>query len=97
MSEETAKLVSICDKKGTIEVGKQADFVVWDPEAKFIVTEDILLMKNKISPYNGQELFGKVEATYLRGQKIYGSQVGFTSDLPQGIWLKPSYFDHHLQ
>lgn len=37
MSKQTAELVSIADKKGSIEVGKHADFVVWDPEAKFKV------------------------------------------------------------
>jgi len=93
MSEQTAQLVSLGDVKGTIEVGKHADFVVWDPEARFIVEPDVLQMKNKISPYNGQELYGVVKATYLRGSLIYNGEApgGFVNDKPQGVWTKPSH------
>jgi hypothetical protein len=82
MSEQTAQLVSLGDVKGTIEVGKHADFVIWDPEARFIVEPDGLQMKNKISPYNGQELYGVVKATYLRGSLIYNGEApgGFVND-----------------
>lgn len=40
--------------KGSIEVGKDADFVVWDPNESFVVTKDLLHFKNKSSPYEGQ-------------------------------------------
>jgi len=93
MSEQTAQLVSLGDVKGTIEVGKHADFVVWDPEAHWIVESSGLQMKNKISPYNGQELYGVVKATYLRGSLIYDGETldGFVRDKPQGVWIKPSH------
>eukprot|EP01127_Copromyxa_protea_P011367 TRINITY_DN2853_c0_g1_i2.p1 TRINITY_DN2853_c0_g1~~TRINITY_DN2853_c0_g1_i2.p1 ORF type:complete len:323 (+),score=96.75 TRINITY_DN2853_c0_g1_i2:630-1598(+) len=94
MSEQTAKLVSIDDKKGTIEVGKHADFVVWNPEAKFVVDPEFLFMKNKISPYNGEELYGQVKATYVRGNLIFDAEKGgFTSDEPQGVWVRPSHLE----
>lgn len=104
MSKQTAELVSIADKKGSLEVGKHADFVVWDPEAKFKVGQELvsiewleqvepdnLHMKNRItSPYNGQELYGKVQATFLRGTLVYEQGTGFTTEQPQGVWVKPS-------
>lgn len=89
MSQQTAELVSLEKVKGTIEVGKHADFVVWDPETRFTVTPSELEMKNRTtSPYNGQELYGKVVATYLRGNAIY-KENSFAFDKPLGTWLKP--------
>lgn len=89
MSLQTAQLVGLEKRKGTIEVGKDADFVIWNPEARFKVFPDALEMKNRVtSPYNGQELHGRVQATYLRGQVIFNEE-GFTSSSPSGQWLKP--------
>jgi len=86
MSQETSNLVSLGHKKGSIEVGKDADFVVWNPEESFIVTPELLQMKNKGSPYNDQQLFGTVAATYLRGSQIYDGRTLGTE--PTGQWLR---------
>jgi hypothetical protein len=37
LSASPAKLLTIDDVVGTIEVGKLANFVIWDPEAQFTV------------------------------------------------------------
>jgi len=85
-SKQTAELVHL-GRKGGIEVGKDADFVVWDPEAAFTVTKEILNFKNRSSPYEGQQLYGVVKATILRGQKIFDGQH-FASEKPAGQWIK---------
>jgi allantoinase len=71
MCRSTAELVRLDAKKGSIEVGKDADFVVWDPEDEFVVEEKALHMQNKKTPYHGQRLAGTVKRTFLRGQLIY--------------------------
>ena len=45
----TAKLAGLDDRKGAIEVGKDADFVVWDPTKEWTVEVEGLHHKNKVS------------------------------------------------
>ncbi|HSQ64339.1 MAG TPA: allantoinase AllB [Polyangiaceae bacterium] len=72
MSEGPARLASLA-RKGAIEAGKDADLVVWNPEASFVVNKECILHKNKVTPYEGQTLFGVVSATYLRGERVFGA------------------------
>lgn len=57
--------------KGKIEKGYDADFVIWSPEEKFTVTEDIILHRHKITPYLNEQLYGVVKQTWLAGEKVY--------------------------
>jgi allantoinase len=82
MSANTAKLVSLEKLKGKIEVGMDADFVIWNPDEKFIVKSDSLHHKNKISAYHHEELYGAVKTTFVRGRKAY--ENGKFSDAPMG-------------
>jgi allantoinase len=75
MSEEPARLAGCTDRKGRIAEGCDADFVVFDPEADFLVTEDRLYYRHPVSPYLGEKLRGAVQATYLRGRPVYRAGV----------------------
>jgi allantoinase len=66
-----AKLVGIERRKGAIRAGCDADLVIWNPEAMFHVEHSMIHHRHKLTPYTGQELQGVVEATFLRGRKIY--------------------------
>jgi allantoinase len=61
-----ARLANL-SKKGAIAVGNDADLVVWDPDAAFTVTEDLIRHRHKVTPYLGAALQGVVKATWTRG------------------------------
>ncbi|MFM2152747.1 MAG: hypothetical protein RL199_1182 [Pseudomonadota bacterium] len=68
---EPAKLAGLDDRKGSLEVGKDADVVLWDDRAPDVVRREALRFKNKLSPYEGRAVKGVVRATYLRGERVY--------------------------
>jgi len=57
--------------KGKIAKGYDADFVVWNPEEKFVVTEKIIQHRHKITPYLNEALYGVVKQTWLKGEKVF--------------------------
>ena len=73
MSAAPAKLAGLDKRKGRLEVGFDADIVIWHPEKEFKVVPEIIHFKNKITPYAGMNLRGVVEATFVRGKKVYES------------------------
>jgi allantoinase len=78
LSSAPARLAGLNHRKGEIKVGADADFVVWKPEETFRVEPSRLEHRHKLTPYAGRELSGVVEATFLRGDRIYerGKIVG---------------------
>jgi len=71
MSAAPARLAGLEDSRGRIAAGRDADFVVWDPDAEWIVDPQRMFQRHRITPYAGASLRGRVLATYLRGEKIY--------------------------
>jgi len=71
MSENPAKLAGAGNVKGRIAPGMDADFVIWDPHQVVPITDDTIHHKNKVTPYKGKELKGRVLQTILRGEVIY--------------------------
>jgi len=78
MAAAPARLAGMSGRKGAIAVGADADFAVFDSEAKWTVAISDLHFRHKISPYSGAELRGRVLETWLRGETIYraGSFIG---------------------
>ncbi|KAF8521377.1 allantoinase [Hysterangium stoloniferum] len=87
LSSKPAKHAGLSDRKGAIEAGRDADFVVFDPDAEYTVTEDYLHFKNKVSPYAGMTLAGRVEKTILRGSVVWNRDEGNIDRVPKGILL----------
>jgi len=71
MSAAPAKFAGISAKKGQIATGRDADLLVFDPEAKLTVEADDLFFRHKVSPYLGRALEGVVQHTVLRGKCVY--------------------------
>jgi allantoinase len=87
MSRNPAKLAGLADRKGRIASGMDADLVVFDPEAEWIVRGEALEHRHKLTPYDGMRLRGVVKATYLRGVRVFGAGEGFSSEAT-GQWVK---------
>ena len=56
---------------GSIQAGKDADLVIFDPKASYTVTAKNVLHRHPLTPYLGLELDGVVLETYVRGHKVY--------------------------
>lgn len=74
MGAEPAKLAGFGKRKGKILAGADADFVVFDPHAEFLLTEEHLHYRHKVSPYIGRRLKGIVHETYVRGECVFSGR-----------------------
>jgi allantoinase len=64
------QLVGLSGRKGEIAPGCDADLVVVDPDATFVVDSAALCHRHRFTPYEGRRLSGRVVATYLRGRRV---------------------------
>jgi allantoinase len=71
MAEGPARLAGCDSRKGRIAAGCDADFVVFEPKAEFVVAKERLHQRHPISPYLGEKLRGVVKATYVRGKAVF--------------------------
>jgi allantoinase len=69
MARAPAERVGL-SRKGRIALGADADLVVFEPDAEFVVDPHVLRHKNPITPYAGRQLRGVVRQTWLRGELI---------------------------
>ena len=71
--ENPARIFGLYPKKGTITVGSDADFVIFDPDKKDIISKDKMFTKCRDSAlvYDGWEVYGKPEKTIVRGKIIF--------------------------
>ncbi|MCU1383353.1 MAG: allantoinase [Acidobacteria bacterium] len=70
MSAAPAALAGL-ERKGRLAEGFDADLVVWDPDADFVVDPAHLHQKHKLTPYAGRSLFGTVLTTFVRGERVW--------------------------
>ncbi len=71
LCQNPGKLPGLSASKGKIAVGYDADLVVFNDKKSFIVEEENIYHRHKITPYLGKNLFGIVEQTYLAGIKVF--------------------------
>jgi allantoinase len=78
MASRPAEFAGLGEHKGKIEVGYDADLVVFDDKGAYLITADIIKFRHKITPYEGTTVKGVVKRTYVRGSVVYndGQLVG---------------------
>ena len=69
MSQFPASLAGLATK-GQIAVGRDADFIAFDPEASWEVHGAELLHKQPLTPYEGRTLTGRVSRVWLGGAEV---------------------------
>jgi allantoinase len=71
LSEAPAALAGLEARKGRIAPGFDADLVVWDPDADVVVDPSRLQQRHKLTPYTGRRLKGRVETTFVGGERVW--------------------------
>lgn len=72
MSYNPAKVLGI--DKGTLNVGRDADIVIINPDKEYAIDVEKFASKGKNTPFDGYKVFGEVTHT------IYGGKVVYTCD-----------------
>jgi allantoinase len=66
-----AKRFGLYPRKGVIEVGADADFVIIDMHKEYTLKNEDMLTKSKITVFDGMKIQGKIEQTIVRGKVVY--------------------------
>ena len=70
ISRLTANPAGIINKQaGTLAIGDTADLIVYNPETKWQLTPKTISSNGKNTPFMYREFTGKVEQTYVSGQR----------------------------
>jgi dihydropyrimidinase len=92
-STNEAKIFGMYPRKGTIQVGSDADIVVWDPNLRHTIRDDDELSNTKYSVFAGTEVTGWPKITIRRGEIVFqnGKMIGHAGTgklIPQAKWQK---------
>jgi dihydropyrimidinase len=87
-----AKIMGFSHKKGSLEIGKDADIVIWNPKKQKIFKQNDLNQKVDYTPYENFKVRGYPVLVMLRGEIIIKNER-FCGEKGQGkfIFRKRSY------
>ena len=73
MATRPARFAGLGERKGLIAPGYDADFCVFDEQAEYVISADMIKYRHKVTPYEGRRVTGRVERTFVRGQEVFAS------------------------
>ncbi|WP_320127782.1 dihydropyrimidinase [uncultured Sphaerochaeta sp.] len=99
LSTAPAKAFGLYPQKGSIRVGSDADFVLFDTDEAWTLSSRTTHSACGYTPYEGFEVVGKPKMTYLRGRLIMGDEIylgieGHGQFVKQGIPAKGKTIMH---
>jgi len=56
---------------GRLAAGAPADLVLFDPDVPYVLDRFTLQSKSKNTPFDGQRMQGRVQGTWVDGQRVY--------------------------
>jgi dihydropyrimidinase len=74
VSTNPAKLFGLFPRKGTIAIGSDADFVLFDPNKSVTLTNALMHHAGDYTPYEGYTTRGYPAATYVRGTLVFDGE-----------------------
>ncbi len=72
MSFNPAKILEI--DKGSLEVGKEADIVIANPNEEYAIDANGFYSKGKNTPFDGKNVVGKVKTTIVAGNIVFENE-----------------------
>jgi allantoinase len=91
LCSEPARFFGVDHRKGRLRPGGDADFVVFDEDARWTVKADNLHNLNRYTPFEDFELTGRVRATYVRGHCAFERRAEgteFFAPAGTGEWVR---------
>ncbi len=92
-STETAKLFGLFPRKGTIQLGSDADLVVYDPSYRGSISAQTHQMNLDYNSFEGFTIEGRPQVVTVRG-KVVAREGKFVGEIGRGQFLRrePNHF-----
>lgn len=90
LSFNPAKTFGISHRKGKIEIGMDADLILFDPNSQRILTDKNHHMSSDFCPYEGERITGRIKKVFSNGELIIDEDT-FLGEKGKGHFLKPSF------
>jgi len=82
MAGNPARIFGLAPRKGAIQVGADADLVLFDPARSWTVRGEEMRHRHTWTPFEGRRVTGRVIRTLRRGETIYDDRVEGAAQLP---------------
>ena len=95
-SANAAKIFNIYPRKGSLEVGADADLVVWDPKAKRTISVKEHLQNVDFNVFEGRTVEGINRVTIANGKVVYEDDKSKAEEGAGSFIKRPAfapYFD----
>ncbi len=90
LSTNPARRFGLYPRKGTITLNADADLIVIDRKKEYVLKNENMFTKQKITIFDGKKLQGKIEKTIVRGNIVYDEDRNFAEE-GNGKFLTPNY------
>jgi allantoinase len=90
ISENAAKRYGLFSRKGSLAAGKDADFVLINPEGVTTIEGARFLSRGKLTPFEGHVFNGEITGAWVRGEQVFSHREGILTSPGSGKYLTRS-------